>query len=231
MDKLKTLRQFSHFDAIPLHRLATLAEYAMRREIPEGDRLWRQSDEPINFTFVVSGHIKIVKRLRDGNETILGLFHPGESVGHVAVMHAMPYPASAVALTDVVTLGIARTQLTALMQEYPAFSQAMTADVARRAANLVERIDELSLGAAEQRLAAIMLKLADNPHLAGAAGEPLQIRISLSRGEIAQLINVTVETAIRIMSRWSKEGWVLTEPDRFVILAPDALATIADQVR
>ena len=35
--------------------------------------------------------------------------------------------------------------------------------------------------------------------------------------EIADLAGTTVETAIRIMSRWGKEGLVLTEEDGFVI--------------
>ena len=39
----------------------------------------------------------------------------------------------------------------------------------------------------------------------------------LSRQEIADLVGTTIETAIRIMSRWQKDGLVETEKDGFLI--------------
>jgi CRP/FNR family transcriptional regulator len=45
----------------------------------------------------------------------------------------------------------------------------------------------------------------------------------LSRLELAELTGTTVETSIRIMSRWAKEGIVRTEKDGFVVVDPAAL--------
>ena len=43
------------------------------------------------------------------------------------------------------------------------------------------------------------------------------IPMHLSRQEIADLVGTTIETAIRIMSRWQKEGLLETEKDGFLI--------------
>jgi CRP/FNR family transcriptional regulator len=45
----------------------------------------------------------------------------------------------------------------------------------------------------------------------------------LSRQELADLSGTTIETAIRIMSRWQKEDVLHTEKDGFVVLNRDAL--------
>jgi CRP-like cAMP-binding protein len=55
------------------------------------------------------------------------------------------------------------------------------------------------------------------------------IPIALSRQEIADLVGTTVETAIRILSRWQKEGIVETEKKGFRIPDPSALAATGEE--
>jgi CRP-like cAMP-binding protein len=53
--------------------------------------------------------------------------------------------------------------------------------------------------------------------------------LDLSRRDLAELIGTTVESTIRLMSRWQKEGTVLTEKGRFVVPDASVLRRIADQ--
>jgi CRP/FNR family transcriptional regulator len=50
----------------------------------------------------------------------------------------------------------------------------------------------------------------------------------LSRQELADLTGTTIETCIRIMSRWSKEGVVTTEREGFVVSDPAALERLVE---
>jgi CRP/FNR family transcriptional regulator len=43
------------------------------------------------------------------------------------------------------------------------------------------------------------------------------------------MTGTTIETAIRIMSRWGKQGLVRTEKDGFVVLDREALETVAGE--
>ena len=54
------------------------------------------------------------------------------------------------------------------------------------------------------------------------------IPITLSRQELADLTGTTIETCIRIMSRWGKGDIVHTERDGFVVLDRAALEALAE---
>ena len=49
--------------------------------------------------------------------------------------------------------------------------------------------------------------------------EGVTIPLALSRQDVARMVGATIETAIRIMSRWNRDGVVRTE--RFSFLIPD----------
>ena len=53
------------------------------------------------------------------------------------------------------------------------------------------------------------------------------IPLVLSRQEIADMIGTTIETSIRIMSRWGRDDVVRTEKDGFLVVDRPALETIA----
>ena len=76
-------------------------------------------------------------------------------------------------------------------------------------------------GSAEYRAARLFLTLADRVGL--PVEGRIRIPLTLSRQEIADLIGTTLETAIRLMSRWQKDEVVLTGKDGFVIVDQDVL--------
>ena len=49
------------------------------------------------------------------------------------------------------------------------------------------------------------------------------IPLALSRQELADLTGTTIETCIRLMSRWGKEGLLETERDGFLLRDRSAL--------
>jgi CRP/FNR family transcriptional regulator len=53
------------------------------------------------------------------------------------------------------------------------------------------------------------------------------IALALSRQELADMIGTTIETSIRIMSRWGKADIVRTEKDGFVVVDRPALEAVA----
>jgi CRP-like cAMP-binding protein len=94
-----------------------------------------------------------------------------------------------------------------------------------RLVELTNRLAELSGGRIEARLARFFLKLATD--LGQQHPDGTFIPLALSRQEVADMIGTTIETAIRIMSRWGKENLVRTEKDGFVVVDRGALEAIA----
>jgi CRP/FNR family transcriptional regulator len=79
-------------------------------------------------------------------------------------------------------------------------------------------------GSVEVRAARMFLTLAERMGVPkdGATFIPL----ALSRQELADLLGTTLETTIRLMSRWQKENTVLTEREGFTIPDADALRAV-----
>ena len=80
-------------------------------------------------------------------------------------------------------------------------------------------------GRVEARIARLFLKLADS--MGRPAGDGTAIPMALSRQELADLTGTTIETCIRVMSRWGKDEIVRTEKDGFVLLDKAALEELA----
>ena len=213
------------FDAIPL--LAALRREdreALRplcrmRGYDKGDTIFREGEPADRIHFVHIGRVKIVKSA--GNrDIILEILGPGEPVGAVAVFERRPFPASAVTLEATGILSIPEREFFALLEKRPEMMRHLLAGLTQRLMMVNKRLADLT-GSAEHRASRLFLTLADRVGLAGPNG--VRIPLTLSRQEIADLIGTTLETAIRLMSRWQKEAVVLTEKDGFLIPDPAAL--------
>jgi len=72
----------------------------------------------------------------------------------------------------------------------------------------------LVLERVENRIAYVLLTLAERAGQPEAGG--FRITIPLSREDIARMAGTTLETAIRILSRWTRAGWIRTERGGYI---------------
>jgi CRP-like cAMP-binding protein len=194
-------------------------------EFDKGERLFSEGDDSGVFYTVLSGRVKVFKTTPRGTDVILELFGPGDPVGAVAVYESRAYPANAVALEPTTCLLIPRQDFFALLESHPTMVRGLLVGLTHRLVELTNRLAELSGGRVEGRLARFFLKLA------GDIGQPRDggtfVPLALSRQELADMIGTTIETSIRIMSRWGKEDIVRTEKDGFLVLGREALESAA----
>jgi CRP-like cAMP-binding protein len=94
-----------------------------------------------------------------------------------------------------------------------------------RLVELTNRLAELSGGRVDARLARFFLKLVDQ--IGQPQGAGVFVPRALSRQELADMIGTTIETCIRVMSRWGKEDLERTESEGFLVLDRAALESIA----
>lgn len=180
------------------------------------------------FTVVLTGRVKVYRTAPSGKETILEIFGAGDPLGAVAVYDSAPFPASAVALDPTDCLLIQRRDFFALLESHPSLVRGLLQSLTHRLVQLTRRLTELTGGRVESRFARLFLKLGDEIGRQDAARGGLLVAMPLSRQELADLTGTTIETAIRIMSRWHKDDVLHTEKDGFVILDKDALRDAAE---
>jgi len=170
--------------------------------------------------------VKVTKNLPSGKEIILEIFGPGDPVGAVVAYEGKPYPASAVAIERAECILVRRKEFFALFESHPSLVRGFLTGMAQRIVELTRRIPEVAGGRVETRFAHLFLKLAERvgrPHAGGRF-----VPMHLSRQELADLTGTTIETCIRIMSRWGKEGIIATEPDGFLVRDQRALERLLE---
>jgi CRP/FNR family transcriptional regulator len=217
--------------AIPLFRRVKpddrerIANVASMRAFDAGERIFEEGDDSAFFFVVATGRIKVYKHAPDGRDVILEMFGPGGPLGAVATYEARPYPASAVALEPASCLVIPRETFFALLEQYPSLVRGLLGSLSLRLVELTTRLTELTGGRIESRLARLFLKLADQLGRQEQGGA--YIPLPLSRQELADLTGTTIETSIRVMSRWNKDQILLTQKDGFVLLDRATLERVA----
>lgn len=203
----------------------SLAAVAVAVDYARGEEIFAEGDAPRSLHVVLEGHVKIAKLTPAGREVILEIFGPGDPLGAVAVYEGREFPASARALEPTRCIRIPRDAFFRLLAERPTLLAGLLGGLTLRLMELTDRLVELTGARVEERMARLLLKQADEIGRPERGG--LFLPLHLSRQELADLAGTTLETAIRVMSRWSKRRWVLTEPDGFVLLDRAALERLA----
>jgi CRP/FNR family transcriptional regulator len=202
-----------------------LAPHARIRDYGRGDQIFAEGSPSDRFYVIASGRVKVFKMTPAGKDVILEIFGVGDPLGAVAVYEGWPFPASAVALEDTTCITLERSAFFSLLEHHPSLVRGLLLGLTYRLIELTNRLAELTGGRVEPRFARLFLKLA------GEVGTPARggtfIAMPLSRQELADLTGTTIETAIRIMSRWGKQGIVLTEKDGFILLDSKALEVLS----
>jgi CRP/FNR family transcriptional regulator len=202
-----------------------LARVAVAKTYEKSETIFAEGDPPDFLFTIVSGRVKVVKTIPSGKEIILEIFGIGDPLGAVAVYEGTPFPASAMALEPTSCLLIPRPQFFALLEENPTLVRGVLIGLTHRLVELTRRLSELTGGRVESRFARLFLKLADQMGRSDRGG--VFIPMALSRQELADLTGTTIETAIRVMSRWGKEDVLETDKDGFVVKNRDELEALA----
>lgn len=201
----------------------------VRRTFGKDEYLFFEGDAAEWLVFVAQGRVKMIKHSESGRETILATFGPGQIVGEVGVLVGERYPATAQALEPTVTLSLRRSEYVNLVQDHPDLAWALIEELGRRLQRAHETIRSLAVEKVERRVARVLLRMANT---AGerVEGGAVRITVVLSRQDIADMAGTVIETAIRAMSKFQKQGLIETREGRIVLLRPHQLVAIAEEL-
>lgn len=183
---------------------AKLARIGRHRDVKRGETIMAAGDDNIACATLISGALKIVSYDSEGTERILSLIHPA---GFVGEMFAPVAHHDVVALADSRLCVFSRTEYEAAVREFPALATAL---LRRSATDLFETrslIDLMGRRSAEARVAGLVdafAKAASDSPCHPAA----QFDLPLTRGEMAGLLGLTIETVSRQFSRLEKQGMI-----------------------
>ena len=213
--------------------LAPLAGSGVQRRLGRGETLLREGDPPMVCANIQSGLMKMVRVTPGGSEVIVGLLHPGDMVGR---------PFAGITDHDAVAL----TEVELCVFPRAAFERALT-DHGRMERLLLERtlaelertrrwLMRIGRATALARVAGFIDDMArrlgqSDRSVPGRTSACRALDLPLSRGEMADLLGLTIETVSRQMTRLKSAGIIGLPGGRVVVVHdPLALADAAEEL-
>ncbi|HZR81588.1 MAG TPA: Crp/Fnr family transcriptional regulator [Candidatus Binatia bacterium] len=190
---------------------------------------------------VCHGRVKLFCSDRFGHEHVLSVAGPGAVLGELSLDGEVVHAVSAEAVVESQLCFLPRDRLVRYLEKAPSVAIRLVAALSGELARARRHVRDLALKGAESRLAAWLLELADGASSANAVaaaaaggarpangGLPVQrVGIPFSRREIAEMIGVSTETAIRLLARLRERGAIAIERHAVAILDAERLARIA----
>ena len=190
------------------------------------DYIFREGDPTEYFHIVKEGTVKCVKSTPDGKECTLKMLMPGDLFCcDAAAFDGTAHPGSAQPMGDVSILRMKKKSYFEMLRRNPDAAMEVIKYLGNRLNEAQEKIKDLALDRADQRLASLLVDLATRNGIKDPNGIRLTIR--LTRQDMANMVGITTETAIRIMSRFKRGQLVSGTANRLLIRDLPGLRALA----
>lgn len=226
MDRRDILAALPIFAGLSERDWERVCDLFTERQYQKDDYIFLEGEAPEALFIVKTGKVKVLRHSADGKDVVLRVASPGQMLGTVATFDGGGYPGTAQAIEDCTLLLLSRNDCLTLVSRYPVFALAVINDLGNRLRSSAEQIRSLAVERVEQRIARVLLKLG------ASAGSDLPegrvIEMPLTRQDVADMTGTTVETAIRVMSKFRRSDLIRTRRGKVVLVDLEALQEIAE---
>ena len=177
-------------------RIETLRPALRIARFEAGQTLYCEGTPSDCLFAVKSGEIRTLKSHPSGRSIELERCTAGDLFGLSALLGAPRHAETAQGITSGEIWRLPRRALQALLDQDPAIARALLRIVAERLQHAHDRLCSFMGDAVPARLARVLL------------GAPPGERIQTTRRALGESAGTTVETAIRVLRRFEREGWI-----------------------
>ncbi|MFN8624818.1 MAG: Crp/Fnr family transcriptional regulator [Candidatus Binatia bacterium] len=173
---------------------------------------------------VCQGAVKLYHSDRFGREHILEVAGPGAVLGELSLDDNQTISVSAETLVDAQLCFLARERLVTFLQKHPAMGVRVVIALSNELAAARRKVRDLALKGAESRLAGLLVQLAR------ANGDPTsgqRVPLHYTRREVAEMIGVSTETAIRLFGKLKQRHAISTDRREITITDLEKLTKLA----
>ncbi len=182
-------------DKTDLKRLDNLFED--RKLLHSGEIVFRQGDDSNHIYAVRSGLLKTFTIAKDGTEQVLGFHLPGELVGFDG-MDNHSYDCTAIALDTTSICDLQMRELKDLCLKIPSLQNQLLSLISGEFRKDHSMLLLLAKRNSVQKIATFLLDLYSRYKTAGYSGD--ELRLIMTRAEIANYLGMAVETVSRIFA-------------------------------
>lgn len=187
----------------------------------KGEVIWFRGSTVDFFGVVGNGFVKMSRVSGGGQEITTEIMGPGQVFGLLGALDGGGCPQTSKAVTGTWYLRVRKAEFLPIYDSSVILKEKLVSRTTLRLRQSFDMIAHLSSGKVEQRIAAVLLILCDSFGQDHAKGTLLNV--PLTRQDISEIAGTTVESTIRVMSKWQKNGWIATRAQQILIKEIESL--------
>lgn len=185
------------------------------QKVKKREIIFNEGDKSEWLYVLINGKVKISKIAKDGREIILEIIDEKDFFGALAVIKGIPYPANAVALEDCEVGKIPSRIFLSVVKKYPHIESEILYHVTTRLKSGIESLKNIAIEDVASRIVYQLINLANR--YAKNTPEGILIDLRITKQQLAEMTGTTVETAIRVISKLKKLGYISELNHKFLI--------------
>lgn len=209
------------FQLISKQELESLSENRTQLTYLKGETIFKQGAFAPHVLFIQSGLIKVYLQTGKNKVQNLWIARTGDFLAFSSVFGEKVYACSAVAIKDSELLMIDKQSLARLLKTNPEFGFRITSKNFTSEHHLLELVASLSYKQMRGKLATSLIYLSSEPFSSE------NIFMYLSRQDIADFASISVESVIKFLKEFEKEGIIYLEGKNVVIAEMEKLMEIS----
>jgi CRP/FNR family transcriptional regulator len=212
--KTVTLAKIPFFQDFTKEDMGHIEPYFQEYTFRRGQYLFWEDDPAARIYVIKSGRVKLLKAAASGKEMVLDVMVPGQICGGTTLFGDV-HRSGAQAVEPTVVYGMSRESYHDLLTKYPKVARGIIKYLGSKLMDAHDVIISLVSSKVESRIAAVIVRLCENH--GSPTDDGILINIRLTRQDIADIVGSTVETTIRIISKFQKEGLLSTVKGRLLV--------------
>lgn len=209
LEEIPIFSKLSKEDLEFLEKSITIQKFRKKQVI------FNEGDKAQFLYILLKGKIKISKIAKDGREILLEIIDEKDFFGALAIIKDIPYPANAIALENCKTAKLSKATFLSLINKYPYIEAEILHHVTMRLKSGIESLKNIAIEDVSSRIAFQLLKLANKYGKNTPEGVLIDMRIT--KQQLAEMTGTTTETAIRVISKFKKLGYLYEINHKFLI--------------
>ena len=169
------------------------------------------------FFLISEGTVKITRMSDDGREVILAILGEGDFFGEMALLDGEGRSANVVALEDAEVLTLQRSDFLDILERFPKIAIHLLKELTTRIRHSDQQIESLSLSGAEQRIALVLIRLAEE------MGQIKEGTVTIEhipyQQDIANMAGTSRETVSRVYKMLEDKNHIVREGKTLKIIA------------
>ncbi|MCK9255989.1 MAG: Crp/Fnr family transcriptional regulator [Bacteroidales bacterium] len=209
------------FESLNSLEINSLCNFKQEKTYKKGDIIVSEGDKIDEFFYIKTGLVKTYHTLYDGREKIVNIATPMDYISLLSVFSETYHKYSISALDDTTVCCVNLHKIKEIIKSNGEFALSLLERISKNADKIILQNLQLNSKHLRGRIAYIIILFADKIY------NKESFVLPLSRKEIAQLIDMTTENVIRIISEFKKDKIIASVNKSIKVLDRKKLEQIA----